>query len=39
VLTGHVLKDAGTIMQNTPADQIVEIEPSMDAVERAISHR
>lgn len=36
VLTGHILKDTDAIMKNVPAAQIVEIDPSIDAVERAV---
>lgn len=36
VLTGHVLKDTDAVMKNVAGDQIVEIDPTVEAVERAI---
>jgi len=36
VLTGHVLKDTDAVMKNVTAAQIVEIDASVEAVERAI---
>jgi threonine synthase len=36
VLTGHVLKDADAILKNVPQEQIVEIDATMEAVERAL---
>jgi threonine synthase len=36
VLTGHVLKDADAVMKNVTAEQIVEIDASVEAVEAAI---
>jgi threonine synthase len=36
VLTGHVLKDADAVMKNVTAEQIVEIDATVEAVERAI---
>jgi threonine synthase len=36
VLTGHVLKDTDAILGNVPAEQVVEIDPTLEAVERAI---
>ena len=32
VLTGHVLKDADAVMKNVPPEQIVEIDPTIEAV-------
>ncbi len=37
VLTGHVLKDPDAILKNVPKEQMIEIEPTIDAVERAVS--
>src|SRR3954454_496613 len=37
VLTGHLLKDTDAIMRNVPAERTIEIDASMDAVERALS--
>jgi len=36
VLTGHVLKDPDAILKNVPAEQMIEIDPTIDAVERAV---
>jgi threonine synthase len=36
ILTGHILKDADAIMKNIPESQIVEIEPTIEAVEEAV---
>ena len=36
VLTGHVLKDPDAVVRNVPEGQIVEIDPTIAAVERAI---
>ena len=36
VLTGHVLKDADAVMKNVTAEQIVEIDPTVEAVERVL---
>ncbi|MGZ7079654.1 MAG: threonine synthase, partial [Thermoanaerobaculia bacterium] len=36
VLTGHVLKDPDAVVRNVPDGQIVEIEPTIEAVERAL---
>jgi threonine synthase len=36
VLTGHVLKDADAVMKNVTGDQIVEIDPTVEAVERVL---
>jgi threonine synthase len=38
ILTGNILKDTDAILKNIPAEQIVEIEPAIDAVERAVSN-
>jgi threonine synthase len=37
VLTGHLLKDTDAIMRNVPPERMIEIDASMDAVERALS--
>jgi threonine synthase len=37
VLTGHVLKDPDAVVRNVPDGQIVEIEPTIEAVEQALS--
>ena len=37
VLTGHVLKDPDAILKNAPIEQMIEIDPTIDAVERAVS--
>lgn len=37
VLTGHVLKDADAVMKNVTSEQIVEIDPTVEAVERVLS--
>jgi threonine synthase len=36
VLTGNLLKDTDAIMRNVPAERTIEIEATMDAVERAL---
>ncbi|MGA7614361.1 MAG: threonine synthase [Thermoanaerobaculia bacterium] len=36
VLTGHLLKDTGAVMQNVGPDQIVEIDPTLESFERAV---
>lgn len=36
VLTGHVLKDPDVIIRNVPTEQIVEIDPTIEAVERVL---
>jgi threonine synthase len=36
VLTGNILKDTEAILKNIPSDQIVEIDPTIEAVERAV---
>ena len=36
VLTGHVLKDPDAILKNVPAEQMIEIDPTIDAVEHAV---
>jgi threonine synthase len=38
VLTGNILKDSDAILKNIPQEQIVEIEPTIDAVERAVAN-
>jgi threonine synthase len=37
VLTGHVLKDPDAVVRNVPEGQIVEIEPTIEAVERTLA--
>jgi threonine synthase len=37
VLTGHLLKDTDAIMRNVPPERTIEIDATMDAVERALS--
>jgi threonine synthase len=37
VLTGHVLKDADAVMKNVQSDQIIEIDPTIDAVRSALT--
>jgi len=37
VLTGHVLKDPDAILKNVPAEQMMEIDPTIEAVERALA--
>jgi threonine synthase len=37
VLTGHVLKDTDAVMKNVTADQIVEIDPTIEEVEKVLS--
>jgi threonine synthase len=36
VLTGHVLKDADAVMKNVDAGQIIEIDPTIEAVRAAL---
>jgi len=36
VLTGHVLKDADAAMKNVAPDQMIEIDPDLKSVERAL---
>ena len=36
VLTGHLLKDTDAIMRNVPPERTIEIDATMDAVERAL---
>ncbi len=36
ILTGHVLKDADAVLKNVDDGQIIEIDPTVEAVERAI---
>jgi threonine synthase len=36
VLTGNILKDSDAILKNIPPEQIVAIEPTIEAVERAV---
>ena len=35
--TGYVLKDADAILKNVPSEQMIEIEPSIDEVERVLA--
>ncbi len=37
VLTGNVLKDPDAIMRNVAGDQIIEIDPTIEAVEKALA--
>jgi len=37
VLTGHLLKDTDAILRNVPAERTIEIDATIEAVERAIS--
>jgi threonine synthase len=37
VLTGHLLKDTETIMRNVPPERTIEIDATIDAVERALA--
>src|SRR3954447_20595523 len=37
VLTGNLLKDTDAILRNVPAERTIEIDATMDAVERALS--
>jgi len=37
VLTGHLLKDTDAIMHNVPSERTIEIDATMDAVERALA--
>jgi len=39
VLTGHVLKDPDAILKNSPVEQMIEIDPTIDAVEQALKSR
>ncbi|MEO8033147.1 MAG: threonine synthase [Acidobacteriota bacterium] len=36
ILTGHILKDTDAIMKNAPQSQIIEIDPTIEAVEAAV---
>jgi len=36
VLTGHLLKDADSILRNVPPERTIEIEPTIEAVEKAL---
>ena len=36
ILTGHVLKDPDAVVRNVPGGQIVEIEPTIEAVEKIL---
>lgn len=36
VLTGHVLKDTDAIMKNVPSEQVIEIDPTVNAVAAAL---
>ena len=36
VLTGHVLKDPDAILKNVPAEQMIEIDPTIEAVEKVL---
>ncbi len=36
ILTGNVLKDTDAILRNVPAEQMIEIEPTLDAVAAAL---
>ncbi|HEV7429052.1 MAG TPA: threonine synthase [Thermoanaerobaculia bacterium] len=38
VLTGHLLKDTDAIMRNVPTERTIEIDATMDAVERALAN-
>jgi len=37
VLTGHVLKDPDAVMQNVPQGQVIEIDATIEAVERVLN--
>jgi threonine synthase len=37
ILTGHVLKDTDAILRNVDEGQIIEIDPTIEAVERSLS--
>ena len=37
VLTGHLLKDTDAIMRNVPSERTIEIDATMDAVERPLT--
>jgi threonine synthase len=37
VLTGHLLKDTDAILRNVPAERTIEIDATIEAVERALS--
>jgi threonine synthase len=36
VLTGHLLKDADSILRNVPKERTIEIDPTIEAVEQAL---
>ncbi len=36
VLTGHLLKDTDSILRNVPKERTIEIDPTIEAVERAL---
>ena len=36
VLTGHVLKDTDAVMKNVPAEQVIEINPTIEDVSKAL---
>jgi threonine synthase len=36
VLTGHLLKDADSILRNVPPERTIEIDPTIEAVEQAL---
>jgi len=37
VLTGHLLKDADSILRNVPKERTIEIDPTIEAVEKALA--
>jgi len=37
VLTGHLLKDADSILRNIPPERAIEIDPTIEAVEKALA--
>ncbi len=37
VLTGHLLKDADSILRNVPPERTIEIDPTIEAVEKALN--
>ncbi|HXH90177.1 MAG TPA: threonine synthase, partial [Thermoanaerobaculia bacterium] len=37
VLTGHLLKDADSILRNVPKERTIEIDPTIEAVEKALN--
>jgi threonine synthase len=39
VLTGHLLKDADSILRNVPKERTIEIDPTIEAVEKALDKR